>query len=131
MRLCKRHHHLSRRLPKYLLKTSEVGGYQKLFTKVTYISNAEVCSLNAELGDYPSYSLGKHVYYISVLSIVLVSSHPHFLNSKDICHLDGLLLPIVVIMNTSLTIHDLSLSLNSLDRPLQALRSVYTVEASS
>ena len=29
------------------------------------------------------------------------------------------------------TLHDLSLSLNSLDRPLQALRSVYTVEASS
>ena len=56
---------------------------------------------------------------------------PHFLNSKDICHLDGLLPPIVAIMNTPLTLHDLSLSLNSLDRPLQALRAVYTVEANS
>ena len=39
---------------------------------------------------------------ISVLSIVLVSSPPHFLNSKDICHLEGLFLPFVAIKNTTL-----------------------------
>ena len=49
--------HLSRRLPKELQKTSEVGGYQKLFTRVSHISNAQVCILSAELGEvYPSYS---------------------------------------------------------------------------
>ena len=55
--LCKRQHHLSRRLPKDLQKTSEVGGFQKLFTRVSHISNAQVCILSAELGEvYPSYS---------------------------------------------------------------------------
>ena len=28
---------------------------------------------------------------------------PYFLNSKDICHIDGLLLPIIAFMNTALT----------------------------
>ena len=34
-----------------------MGGYQKLFTRVSHISNAHVCILSAELREvYPSYS---------------------------------------------------------------------------